>query len=711
MSSALRRLDPGPLLRSAPIALPQLLALLALVTLSAAEGGFPLEHWAPAGVLIALLLVVALFALPLRGPRPKGSRLAIWLVVAFAVWTAASLLWADDRGAAAIASTRTALLAATFVLFARWRHSPRSAHTVLAVLAAGLGVLAWAAVYQLSAATDLDPWFLYDRLLEPIGYVNAGAAFWGVTAFLGIGLLSGGGPAGTRYLGAAVAVPAAALSLLCLSRGGVLASGIVAVLLLAALPGRGRNATAFVIVGAGLLVGLPALLDVGDAVRNSTDAASILHTALLRIVVGTVLALVATGAWLSAERSVPHGDPARDRIARLGGLAVAAAGVLAVTVSLAGIGPVTVDKIRDSADSITQPYQAEDGEGRLSAGLNSGRWDFWTVAWDQFEEAPLKGVGADNYRQDYLLTGTGTENPRYPHSMWLRSLGQLGLIGTGLLLAWVLAVALAIRRLGTHSDPAARSLALAAGGGFGLWVVHGSADWLMEYGGLSAIVAAVAGLAVAAGSPAKLRAGATDEGPATGVRAGSAGGRVARLAGAALLLLGALWSATQWVADRDRVSAVAIAVDRPQRAVDRAERADALEPFGEQADMVLGALAVERGDLPAAREAYLRAFERNRRAARPRMWLGVLASADGDAREARRWLRRAARSAPRDAIIAELGVRVEQGEVLDPAAVQAQLSDRTAGLVRDPDPGDSGDAPTPGVDPVQPEILGPPFPG
>ncbi|MBJ7473362.1 MAG: hypothetical protein JHD16_18790, partial [Solirubrobacteraceae bacterium] len=179
MSAALRRLDPGPLVRSAPIALPQLLALLALVTLSAAEGGFPLEHWAPAGVLVALLLIVALFALPVRGPRPSGSRAANGLLVAFALWTAASLLWADDQGAAAVATTRTALLAGTFVLFSRWHHSPRSAHTVLTILTAGLGLLVWAAVYHLAAADDLDPWFLFDRLLEPVGYVNAGATFWG----------------------------------------------------------------------------------------------------------------------------------------------------------------------------------------------------------------------------------------------------------------------------------------------------------------------------------------------------------------------------------------------------------------------------------------------------------------------------------------------------------------------------------------------------
>lgn len=699
MSSAARRFDPAPLLRSAPIALPQGLALVAIITLSAAEGGFPLEHWAPAGVLVALLLVVSMFALPAT-TRPAGSRAAIALIGGFAIWSALSLLWADDRGAAAISATRTILLATTFILFARWRHTSRSAHTVLTVLTAGIGILAWAAVYQLATADNLDPWFLYDRLLEPVGYVNAGAAFWGVAAFLGIGLLSGSTPAAPRLIGAAVAVPGAALSLLCLSRGGVLASGIVVVLLLLCLPGRARNATALLIVGLGLLIGLPQLLDVGDAVRESANATAVLHTALQRIVVGALLAMMATGVWVLIERSIAPGDPTRDRAAKGGAALVAVVGVLAVAVSLAGVGPFTVDNIRDSAKTITKPYDPGETEGRLSAGLNSGRWDFWTVAWDQFESAPVVGVGGDNYRQDYLLYGKGGENPRYPHSMWARSLGQLGLIGTGLLLGWVIAVFVAIRRLAVIKDPAGRAVALAAGGAFGLWVIHGSVDWLMEYGGLSAIVAAVAGLAVAAGPQARS--------PRTAARTSRIAERGVLVAAGSLLVLGALWTATQWLAERDRVAAAQMATDRPQQAVDRAERADTLEPFGEQADMLLGALAIRRGDLPAAQEAYQRAFERNRRAARPRMWLGVLASAQGDPREARRWLRRAARVAPRDQLVADLAEQVAKGQVLDPRVVQAQIAQRTRGLVQDPGPGDNAPAPE---TPAAPEIYGPPFPG
>ncbi len=723
MSSLARRLDPWPTLRGAPIALPQLLAILALVTLSAAEGGFPLEHWAPASVLISLLLMVSLVALPVGDRRPALSTPANLAIVGFAVWTAASLLWSDDVGAAAVAATRTALLAVTFVLFSRWRHAPRAASVVVTVLTAGLGVFAWGVLFELRTAEGLDGWFFYDRLLEPIGYVNAGAAFWGVAAFLAVGLLGGQLPPAQRIVGALVVVPAAALSLLCLSRGGILASAIVVVLLLAALPGRARNGAAFGIGALGLAVALPSLLDVGEAVRYSTEPAAVLHTAVVRVFLGAVLAVLATVVWIRIERSVAPTDPARTSAARAGAGLLAVLATVAVLAAVAGVGPVTTGDIRRGVDTITQGYeeQVTTGDSRLSAGLNSGRWDFWTVAWDQFERAPLIGAGADNYRQDYLQFGETPENPRYPHSIWLRSLGQLGLVGTAFLLAWVLLVVAAVRRLASAPDPAGRALALAGGGAFGIWIVQGSADWLLEFGGLSAIVAAIAGLVVAAGPDRAWRKGAL----AAGSLARADGDYVPTLAAAergqatnrfklpasiplqrlglpasvALLAVVALWSGAQWVADRDRTAAASLAADQPVRAVDRAERARSLEPFGEQADTLLGALAIRRGDLPAATAAYLRAYENNPRATRPRLWLGVLASASGDRREARRWLRRASRTAPRDAIVLGLLDQIAAGQQLSPEIVQNMLSDRTAALVRDPDPVAPSPPPTPEISP------------
>lgn len=692
MSHGLRRLDPGPLIRSAPIALPQLLALLALIVLSAPEGGYPLEQWGPAAVLIQLLLLLALVLLPVGARRPPYSRIAMAGIAGYAVWSALSISWAADQGAAAHATTRTALLAATFVLFARWRHAPRSALTIIAAATIGLGVVTWGTIINLLTTSDLDPWFFYDRLLEPVGYVNAGAAFWGVTAFLAVGLVGGAIAPALRIAGAAIAVPAAALSLLCLSRGGLLADAVVVVLLLAALPGRARNATAFAIVGLPLAIAVPALLDVGDAARLVPDATGALHTAMGRTIGVTLLAMLLTAGWALAEAHTPAGDPRREQAARFGGIAVGAIGAIIALAFLANVGPVTRDRAADAIDSIKstsyQPVGA--GENRLTAGLSSGRWQFWTVGWDQFQREPLTGVGADNFRQDFLLIGKGAENPAYPHSIEIRTLGQLGLIGGALLLLWVIPILIAIRRLGAGRDPAGRVVAIGAGGAFALWLIHGSVDWLLEYGGLSAIVAAVAGTVVAAGPELRARPeGAGRRLPTLPLP------NLMRWPAAALLLIAVAWTTTQWIAERDRAAAAAIASDQPQRAIDKAQRARGLEPWGDDADRLLGQLAIQRGDLAAATRAYTAAFERNRGATTPRLWLGVLASAQGDDAEAGRWLRRAIRTAPRDRLPRTLYDRLKAGEQLDPRAVLSELLARRAALISDPDP-----APPPAATPT-----------
>ncbi|MBO9532534.1 MAG: tetratricopeptide repeat protein [Solirubrobacteraceae bacterium] len=680
MTGFLRRVDPGPLIRSAPIALPQILALLAIIVLSAPEGGYPLEQWGPAAVLTELLLVVALITLPRRA-RPPLSRLAIAGIAGYAIWSGVSIAWSLDQGAAATATTRTAMLAATFALFARWRHTPRSALTVLAITTIGLGIVTWGTVFNLLGVKDIDPWFFYDRLLEPVGYVNAGAAFWGIAAFLGVGLVGGNVAPPLRIAGAAVAVPAAALSFLCLSRGGLLADAAVVVLILALLPGRARNATALAVVGLPLLLAVPSLLDVGDAARLDPNAAATVHRAMGWTIGATLLAMFFAAGWALIEHRVPAPDPRRDRVARAGGIALAVVGAIVALAFLANVGPVTRDRAADAIDSIKstsyQPVGA--GENRLTAGLSSGRWQFWSVGWDQFVREPLHGVGADNFRQDFLLIGKGGENPAYPHSIEIRTLGQLGLVGAVLLLAWIVPVLIAVRRLAAGRDPAGRAVAVAAGGAFALWLIHGSVDWLLEYAGMSAIVAAVAGLVVSSAPDLPSRSRAVP-------REGALFGSLVRWPAIAVLLLAVTWTSAQWASERTRAAAVSIAPDQPQRAIEKAEQARSLDPFSDDPDRLIGQLAIQTGDYAKARSAYLDAFQRNRGALTPRIWLGVIASAQGNRKEARTWLKRAIRVAPRDGLSKALLDRVTAFEQLDPKLVLNELLERRRALVNDPDP-------------------------
>jgi O-antigen ligase len=134
------------------------------------------------------------------------------------------------------------------------------------------------------------------------------------------------------------------------------------------------------------------------------------------------------------------------------GLALAAAGVV---VMLAGAAPFL-----ERAATIFH----EEGVG---GGRGSGRVDVWRAAWRSFEESPLLGIGAGNFRSstfDRLLQTPGvttTEGYRskgkYVHSMYLGNLTELGLVGftlfmvmLGLTFASLIA---SVRRARNRGDP------------------------------------------------------------------------------------------------------------------------------------------------------------------------------------------------------------------------------------------------------------------
>ena len=140
------------------------------------------------------------------------------------------------------------------------------------------------------------------------------------------------------------------------------------------------------------------------------------------------------------------------------------------------------------------------GTNRLGR-LGSDRYDFWRVALQRFEHAPIAGIGADNYQEAYLLHGKSLEQPLYPHSMELRTLSQTGLVGA-LLLTAAFAAALAAAARALRRRAGWGAAAAAAGvGAFTYWLVHGSVDWFWEFPVLSGTAFALLGLAEHASHP------------------------------------------------------------------------------------------------------------------------------------------------------------------------------------------------------------------
>ena len=108
------------------------------------------------------------------------------------------------------------------------------------------------------------------------------------------------------------------------------------------------------------------------------------------------------------------------------------------------------------------PWRISDfGSGnRLLSGFGSNRYDFYRVAFDEFLDHPVLGIGADNFQQEYLARGHSDETPRYPHSLELRALSQSGVVGTlaalaGLVAALFAGTAAVRARARPGSDPLA----------------------------------------------------------------------------------------------------------------------------------------------------------------------------------------------------------------------------------------------------------------
>src|SRR5204862_5020697 len=107
-------------------------------------------------------------------------------------------------------------------------------------------------------------------------------------------------------------------------------------------------------------------------------------------------------------------------------------------------------KVAPSEDSFYKSTPRRYVESHLLSGGGAGRWQFWGGAVDEFQSEPLRGGGAGSYESWWAQHGSITYFIRDAHSLWLETMGELGLIGLALLVGFFAAVlfagALALRR-------------------------------------------------------------------------------------------------------------------------------------------------------------------------------------------------------------------------------------------------------------------------
>jgi tetratricopeptide (TPR) repeat protein len=657
-------------LRAAPITAPTLLAVAVFLAWTPLDGGQPITRWAPGAIVLLALLGLALVALPpLRWAElPSTVRVAALALIAFTVWSFLSIAWADDRGVALEGADRTLLYLAAFLLFALWPQRPATAAWVLGLWTFGIGAIAVITLVRVGAVADPSTLFAGDRLIEPVGYVNAEAAMWLMAFWPAVTLAASGRvPWLARGVAAALAVVLLDVALLSQSRGSILTLPVCAVLLVAVVPGRLRTIAVLIPVLGAAAAALPKVLDMGDALDGHDpgtvlDAASTVTATvlLLAVAAGTVVALVA--AW---ETFRPPAPATAARVRKAWTALVVAGAILGAAGGLVAIGN-PVDRLDNAWHSFKGGYDDNTGsDNRLTAGLGSNRYDFYRVALDLFADHPIAGIGADNFFEDYLQRGRSEETPRYPHNLALRALAQTGIVGTLLLLTASIAALGAAWRAMRVADPLAAAVAGGAVLAFLYWVVHGMTDWFWEWAGLGAPAFALLGLACAL---APRRVGEADIAPP------SAGRRraVLVLAGAALVV-GALAIAGPWQAERDTEQASAVFAQRPFEAYSRLDRAADLDPFSDRPALIEGSIALRYGDLARARTAFEKALDRNPRGQYATLELGAIASAQGDRARALTLLRQTVALAPRDGTAREALAVVREGGTVDLAALNRRI--------------------------------------
>jgi tetratricopeptide (TPR) repeat protein len=640
---------------------PALIVVAVALAWAGSHGGFAVTNWYP-GAIGLLLVLTALVAGLRPAPRelPRAVALALLALALFTVWSFASIVWADAKGVAWEGANRTLLYFVMFAIPALSRLDARRALIVVGAWTAGIVVLAVWVLVALPGAVGSGPPVLGPGLAAPIGYANAEACLWMMAAWPALVLSSRTALAPPlRGLFAGGAVVLVDVSLLGESSGALIAGAICAVVLLVVLPGRVRTLAGLVPVALGVGLTAPHVLDVSaaraDAGAPIGDLAS-LATPVLGVAV-IVAAIVAGLALLELTR--PPSAAAAQRARR-------AVGAAAVAVAIVGAGAVLVatgnpvDSAHERWDAFKLGATVDPATGAL-AGFGGARYDYYRVAADVIGEHPVRGVGADNFAQDYAARGRALEFPSYVHSIELRTLVHTGAVGA-LLLALALAAALLAAWRAARTGPVANAAAVAGVMVFAHWFVQGSADWFWEFPALGGAAFAMLGVAcaVAPGRDVRARPQAPRRGRSLTAVAGGA------LVALCCLSLGAPWASAILTERAGRVWT--IHEGAAFRQLDVAAR---LNPLSSRPALTEGTIALRLNRLDRARSAFEQALERDPREAYATLALGAIAS-QHDRGRALVYLRRAVRLNRQDSVTIGALQTVRAGQPVDiPAMLMA----------------------------------------
>ena len=476
------------------------LAIAASVfTLALDGGGYALTTRSSAGLAIWWIvgLAVALAVWPLAKP----SRAALstgGLLAALAALTALSMAWSDSAEKAFAEFERVTLYLGIFTVTvaAGTRANARRWNDGLAIGIVAVGLLALASRLYPHLLTADDQLLAFmpslTRLSYPLQYWNGLAIFVALAFPLLLGAAVTERAPVFRGLALAPLPALIAVIYLTSSRGGV-AVALAGSIVFVALAGRRLAAIVAVAVTAagsvaviGVLQGRSELVDgplhSAAAAAQGKSAAPLI--ALTCLAVGLLYGLAA------------HLLPRPGLRLKIGFKAAVAVGaVLLVGAGVAAANPQDrLERFKRPPDLHSTPEQRGYTESHLLSGGGSGRWQFWHSAVDEFKSRPAAGRGAGSYEAWWAAHGSLAYFVRDAHSLYLEMLGELGVIGLFLLVAFlgggVITGALRLRK-GTDDERTLKAALIATVLAFALGA---GIDWVWELTVVAAVAVAALGL-------------------------------------------------------------------------------------------------------------------------------------------------------------------------------------------------------------------------
>jgi O-Antigen ligase len=491
-----------------------------LVYLGLEGGGYdPIVH-DQVGIAVwwIALAGVAIGALPRSRPE-RPAVIALCLLGAFVAWTALSLSWTEsaERTSADLARIAGYLGVFALAIFTRAQgETQRLVGVVAAAIAVvvAVGLLSWfhPAWFPNADQTAIFVSNGHERLSYPLHYWNGLAALIAIGLPLLLHLATSARSPILRGL-AAAALPGLMLAIFyTLSRAGLGAAALSVAVFLAFTSDRLPKllALAFTGAGGGILILAASQRDalqegLGNAMAAQEGDEMLWLTIGVCAIVGVAYGLASRGLSGRARPRWAHVAPRQ--------LAVAV-GVAAVAALIALAAFDAPGRVSNGWEEFKHGGQPADGTGRLSSAAGQNRYQYWSAAARENATDPLTGTGSGTFEFWWARDGNLADTIRDAHSLYMQTLGELGIVGLILLAAFLLSL------LGfggwrvLNVGPAARSPLAAALAGCTAFCFAATFDWLWQIPVLPVAVLLLASALV--GGEGRARAGGRTAWPPAG---------------------------------------------------------------------------------------------------------------------------------------------------------------------------------------------------